>query len=269
MDKNRIKKVWKTFLNVMTYIFLILCIFTVFITISARRATDGAAEIFGYQMRIVVSDSMAKCEHTDVSDFDIKSIPVKSMVFVKTMPKDKDKHDDWYRDLEVGDVLTFRYVYTTQETITHRVISINEKETGGFIIELKGDNTGSEDGALVQTIDTSVPNNMNYVLGKVTGQSYLIGLIISFLMTPLGMVLVIMVPCFIIILLEILKIVGMINDDKKKKEREAADKTQRELDELKEKLAALEAQRAELSQTVSEAENKTEDTTDKAEEGSK
>ena len=244
MDKNRMKKIWKTFSSVVVYIFLILCIFTVFITVSARRATDGAAEIFGYQMRIVVSDSMAKCEHTDVSDFDVKSIPVKSMVFVKTMPKDKDKHDDWYRGLEVGDVLTFRYVYTTQETITHRVISINEKETGGFIIELKGDNTNSEDGALVQTIDTSVPNNMNYVVGKVTGQSYLIGLIISFLMTPLGMVLVIMVPCFIIILLEVLKIVNMINESKKQRENSAAEETERELAALKEKLAALEAQQA-------------------------
>ena len=112
MDKNRMKKVWKTFSNVVMYIFLILCIFTVFITLSARRAVDGAAEMFGYQMRIVVSDSMAKCEHTDVSGFDIKDIPVKSMVFVKTMPKDKAKQDEWYRGLEVGDVLTFRYVYT-------------------------------------------------------------------------------------------------------------------------------------------------------------
>ena len=86
MDKNRMKKIWKTFSSVVMYIFLILCIFTVFITVSARRATDGAAEIFGYQMRIVVSNSMAKCEYTDVSNFDVKSIPVRSMVFVKTMP---------------------------------------------------------------------------------------------------------------------------------------------------------------------------------------
>ena len=187
---------------------------------------------------------MAKCEHTDVSGFDIKDIPVKSIVFVKTMPKDKAKHDDWYRGLEVGDVLTFRYVYTRQETITHRVTSIVEKEDGGFIIELKGDNVNSEDGALTQTIDTSIPNNMNYVIGEVTGQSYLIGLIISFLMTPLGMVLVIMVPCFIIILLEVLKIINMLNESKKQRNEAANAETERELAALKEKLAALEAQQA-------------------------
>ena len=261
MDKNRMKKIWKTLSSVVMYVFLILCIFTVFITVSARRATDGAAEIFGYQMRIVVSDSMAKCEYTDVSDFDVKSIPVKSMVFVKTMPKDKAKHDDWYRGLEVGDVLTFRYVYTRQETITHRITSITEKETGGFIIELKGDNTASENGALTQTIDTSVPNNMNYVIGEVKGQSYLIGLIISFLMTPLGMVLIIMVPCFIIILLEVLKIVNMINESKKQRENTAAADAERELAALKEKLAALEAQQA-ASKPEAETADTASDTTE-------
>ena len=113
-----------------------------------------------------------------------------------------------------------------------------------FRSELKGDNTGSEDGALTQTIDTSVPNNMNYVIGEVTGQSYLIGLIISFLMTPLGMVLVIMIPCFIIILLEVLKIINMINESKKQRNEAANAETERELAALKEKLAALEAQQA-------------------------
>ena len=274
MDKNKMKKALKTFSDVVMYVFLILCVFTVFITVSARRATDGAAEIFGYQMRIVLSDSMAKCDK-DVSEYDIKHIPVRSMVFVKSIPSDKSKHDAWYEDIEPGDVLTFRYVYTTQETITHRVISCDKNEDGnGYTIVLKGDNASSEDGALEQTIDTSVPNNMNYVLGKVTGQSYLLGLIISFLMTPLGMVLVVMVPCFIIILLEVLKIIKMFNDSKKQRDNEIAAQTERELAELKEKLAMLEAQQAANPDFKAEAEPEVEiepvaestDTIDSAEE---
>ena len=266
MNKERIKKIWNIFLNVIMYVFLTLCVFTVFITISARRATDGGAEILGYQMRVVTTDSMAKCEYTDVSDYDIKHIPVRSMVFVKTMPRDKDKADDWYRSVKVGDVLTFRYVYTTQVTITHRVTSITEKDSGGFIIELKGDNVNSEDGALTQVIDTSVPNNMNYVIGKVTAKSYLIGLIISFLMTPIGMVLVIMVPCFIIILLEVIKIVGMLNADKRKKDRDAAEETEKELLELKRKLAELESKKTDAEdepaaeETASESAEESADT---------
>lgn len=240
MDQTKLKKGINVALNVLLYFFLLICIVTVLITVLSKRDSDGAAEIFGYQMRVVTSDSMAKCEHTDVSEFRIKDIPIRSMVFVKLMPKDPAKADEWYRSLQVGDVLTFRYVYTTQVTITHRIVSICEKETGGFIIELAGDNKSSESGQLYQTIDTSIPNNTNYVIGKVTGQAYLIGVLLSILWQPLGIVFAIIVPCFIIILLEVLKIVKIIGADKKKREQEEMESKERELEELRRRLAELE-----------------------------
>lgn len=240
MNKNRMKKIGNAVTNVLLYVFLTVCILSVLLTVLSKRDSDGAAEIFGYQMRVVTSDSMSKCEHTDVSEFRIKDIPLRSMVFVKVMPDDPAKTDEWYRALRVGDVLTFRYVYTTQVTITHRITSITEKETGGFIIELAGDNKSSEDGQLIQTIDTSIPNNTNYVIGKVTGQAKLFGAVMSFLMQPLGIVLVIIVPCFIIILLEVLKIVRVLGADKKKREQEEKMQKENELEELRRKLAQLE-----------------------------
>ena len=169
MNKARMKKTGNIVLNVLMYIFLVLCVFSVIITIISKRDPDGAAEVFGYQMRVVTSDSMAECELTDVSAYKIKDIPIRSMVFVKVMPDEPAEADEFYRSLKVGDVLTFRYVYTTQVTITHRITSITEKDTGGFVIELAGDNKNSEDGQLTQIIDTSIPNNTNYVIGKVTG----------------------------------------------------------------------------------------------------
>ena len=186
MNKIKIKKIANIVLNVFLYIFLAVCIFSVFLTVLSKRDSDGSAEIFGYQMRVVTSESMAKCEHTDVSSYEIKDIPLRSMVFVKVMPDDPNEADEWYRSLKVGDVITFRYVYTTQVTITHRITSITEKETGGFVIELAGDNKNSDDGQLYQTIDTSIPNNTNYVIGKVVGQAYLFGVIMSCLMNPIG-----------------------------------------------------------------------------------
>ena len=159
MDNKRIKKIGKVALDVLLYIFLAICIFCVILTVFSRRDADGAVEIFGYQMRVVTSESMAKCELTDVSAYEIKDIPLRSMVFVQVMPEDDAEAEQWYRDLKVGDVLTFRYVYTTQVTITHRVTAITEKETGGFIIELAGDNKNDENGQLYQSIDTSIPNN--------------------------------------------------------------------------------------------------------------
>ena len=250
MDKAKIKKIGKIALDVLLYIFLAICIFAVIVTVISKRDSDGAAEVFGYQMRVVTSDSMSESEFSDVSAYKIKDIPIRSMVFVKVMPDDPAEADEFYRSLEVGDVLTFRYVYTTQVTITHRITSITEKDTGGFIIELAGDNKNSEDGQLTQVIDTSIPNNTNYVIGKVTGQAYLLGLLMSFLMQPVGIILLIIVPCFIIILLEVLKIVKVLGADKKKREQEEKQNKDNELEELRRKLAELEREKTE--QTTSQ-----------------
>jgi hypothetical protein len=110
---------------------------------------------------------MAACDHTDVSGYRIKDIPIRSLIFVRMIPEDPDDAYEWYQNLQVGDVLTFRYVYTNQVTITHRITSITEKETRGFLIELAGDNKNAESDQLYQTIDTSIPNSTNYVIGKV------------------------------------------------------------------------------------------------------
>ncbi len=245
MDSTKLKKIGGIALNVLMYIFLAFCIFAVFVTLVSGRDADGAAEIFGYQLRIVTSDSMAKSEYTDVSDYKIKDIPVRSMVFVKVMPDDPAEADEWYRSLKVGDVLTFRYVYATQVTITHRITSIIEKEDGGFIIELAGDNKSSEDGQLHQIIDTSIPNNTNYVIGKVTAKTYLLGVIMSFLMTPLGIVVAVIIPCLAIILLEVIKIAKTISEERSKKDREEEEKKDEELQELRRRIAELEKEKSE------------------------
>ena len=196
-------------------------------------------------MRVVTSDSMAKCEYTDVSAFEIKDIPINSMIFVQVVPDDPAEADEWYKSLKVGDVLTFRYVYTKQVTITHRISSITEKQSGGYIIELVGDNKNSEDGQLTQTIDTSIPYSTNYVIGKVTGQSYVFGVVMSFLRQPVGMVLVIIVPCVIIMMIEILKVIKILGEGKRAKQREEREMENKakedEIAELRRRLAALES----------------------------
>ncbi len=255
MAKAKLKKAGKIILDVLLYLFLAVCVIALVLTITSKKDIDGASELFGYQMRIISSDSMEKCELTDVSDYKIGSLPLRSMIFVKVMPTDEVEADNWYRSLEVGDVLTFRYVYTNQVTITHRIVSIEEKETGGFIIELEGDNKNSDSEQLVQTIDTSNPDDTNYVIGKVTGKSFLLGFIISLLKTPIGIICIVIVPCFIIILLEVLKIVGVYGAEKKKREQEEKQKKEDELEELRRRLAELEVARNKDGSTPSQEEN--------------
>ena len=242
MEKR--KKIIHIAKNILLYLFLAVCLMTVVLTVFSRKDADGASEILGYQMRVVTSDSMAACDYTDVSAYRIKDIPLRSMVFVKVMPRDAAQADEWYRSLRVGDVLTFRYVYTTQVTITHRVTAITENPAGGFLIRLAGDNKNSESGQLVQTIDTSVPENANYVIGKVVGQSYLLGVIISFLMQPLGTVLVIILPCLLIIAMEVIRIVKAVTAEKREQELAEKEEKEQQLRELRHRLDTLEKEKA-------------------------
>ncbi len=164
-------------ISLISFLLLIFCFLTVFLGVGAERDFDGTMIIFGYQARIVLSDSMAKCEHTDVSGYDIKDIPVKSMIFIDTLPKDEAEADRWYASLREGDVLTFRYTYATTETVTHRITGIAEKADGGYIITLQGDNRSETSGTLTQIIDTSDISSPNRIIGKVVGKSYVLGVI--------------------------------------------------------------------------------------------
>jgi ABC-type multidrug transport system fused ATPase/permease subunit len=243
-----IKRTGKFFQNLLLYLFLACSIFAVFVTLFSNKSADGTAEIFGYQMRLVTSNSMAACDHTDVSGYSIKDIPIRSLIFVRMIPEDPDDAYEWYQNLQVGDVLTFRYVYTNQVTITHRITSITEKETRGFLIELAGDNKNAESDQLYQTIDTSIPNNTNYVIGKVTGQAYLLGLLISLMTTKFGLVLFIILPCLFIILAEGCKMVQILTADKKRLLQEENERRENELRQLRQKLLELEnARQAEQS----------------------
>ena len=237
------KKILSIISNVILYLFVLICVVGVLLTLTAKQGKDGTATIFGIQMRYVLSPSMEKSEFTNTDDFEIKDIPAKSMVFVRVMPTDPNEAYEWYSNLKEGDVLTFRYVYTTQETITHRIVDIEEKDDKtGFIIKLEGDNKSSEDGALTQVIDTSISNSPNYVIGKVVGQSKALGFMTGLLRTPAGLIIAVIVPCSIILVFEICRIVGVVGLEKREKaEKEKAEK-QSELDELKRRLAELEAQ---------------------------
>lgn len=239
MNREKIKKIKGITFDILLYLFLSICLITVALTIISKKNEDGVAELWGYQMRIVSSNSMAKCDQTDVSDYEIKSIPLRSMVFVKVMPQDETGAEEWYRDLRVGDVLTFKYVYTSQVTITHRIVSITEKESGGYIIELAGDNRNSNSDQLTQSIDTSIPNNLNYVIGKVTGQAFLLGFVVSLLKSTLGIIFIVIVPSLIVIFMEILKIVGLYQAERKKREQDEKDV---EIEALRRQLAQLKNQ---------------------------
>lgn len=248
MKKPNTKNIARVIANVILGIFLALCVFALFFTLLSQKDSDGTATLLGYQMRLVTTNSMGKSEETDVSDFRIKSIPQNSLIFVQTVPTDPAEAEEWYGKLKVGDVLTFRYVYTSQVTITHRIVSITEKTTGGYIIELAGDNKAGNTQQMNQVIDTSLENDVNYVIGKVTGKIFLLGLILSLLKTPVGMICMIIVPCMIIIILEAIKIANILGADRKKRQQEAFVQKENELAQKEDELEALRRRLSQLEQ---------------------
>lgn len=219
--------------NVLLYALLALALVVLILSIATKKGEDGVATIFGKQMRIVQSDSMAKCELTDVSAYEIKDLPVKTLLVIETVPT--ENADEWYRQIQEGDVLTFRYKYTEQVTITHRVTEITEKETGGFVIELTGDNKSSEDN-LLQTIDTSDTDSFNYVIGKVVWANPVLGWLVYALRSPVVIVCLIIIPCVIVIVVEIVRIINALGE----KKNEKAKKQEEEIERLKRRLAELE-----------------------------
>lgn len=248
MNKNLIEKNGKTVckvlnvvFNVVLYLIICIAIFVLAISVISKKDSDGAVTIFGHQIRFVKTNSMEECALTDVSEYDVKSIKVKSCIFIEVVPQAEEEKALWYENLKIGDVLTFKYVYNKQETITHRIVNIEEKQTGGYIITLEGDNKNAETNLLQQIIDTSLEDSPNYVIGKVTGQSYVLGLLVYAFKTPIGIVFLIIIPCFVIITFEILKLVSMFSKERKFKFQQEKSVQQEEIEKLKRQIEELQA----------------------------
>lgn len=229
------KKLVKKIFNGITYVFIIISLLILIITISSKKNYDEKSTLFNMELRLVLTDSMEKSDKVDVSNYRIKSIPKNSLILIK-----KVNNETFYENVKVGDVLTFKYVYNQQVTITHRVSSIEKKEDGGYLIALIGDNQSSESEVMSQYIDTSEINSPNYVIGKVVGKSLFLGTILTIIKKPIGIIFLIIIPSFIIILLEIIKICNLINIEKRKKDLEEKTLKEKEINDLKKKLKELE-----------------------------
>lgn len=235
-----VSKIGGVVLNALLVLFVVAATFVLTISISAKKDSDGTATIFNTQLRFVQSDSMGACDQTDVSQYKIKSIPVKSCVFVQVIPTDETERAKWLDEIEVGDVLTFKYVYVSkQETITHRVVKKVANETSGYTITLEGDNKASDSGVLQQVIDTSETNSTNYIIGKVVGQSYVLGLVIYALRSTVGLILIIIIPCIIIIGINVVRIIKVCLSDRKDKKDDAIQNQNKEIEELKRQIELL------------------------------
>ena len=243
--KSTALRVLSIIVNVVIYAFFALCLCLLVLSIMTKQSKDGATEIFGHEIRTVLTGSMEKSKK-DVSGYKVKSIPENSMVFIEKIPTDEAAAEKWYASLKEGDVLTFKYTYgNSQLVITHRITEIRQEEAGGYYIKLEADNKDYEKNRSSQEIYTSESHPdyypYHFVIGKVTGQSKFLGYAVTKLKDPVVMALIIVVPSAIIIVYECIRISGVISQRKREKATEENKKKNDEIEELKRKLADMES----------------------------
>lgn len=107
--------------------------------------------------------------------------------------------------IKIGDIVTYRV--NSDALVTHRVIGITEKN-GELAFETKGDANNTEDGGLVLW-DQLVGS---FVLNIPRG-----GYIVNFIRSPIGFILLILVPVFLLLGGEIKNILSKIDEEEKDK----------------------------------------------------
>lgn len=159
---------------------------------------------------IVISGSM---DGEPREQYDIETIPVESLIFVRHVPGDPVAAERFYSSLEAGDVLTFDYIHPVSGEhmlVTHRIISISGGE-GNYIYTLQGDTMADDPtNGSVQVVTSSSGD----VVGKVVGVSPWLGSAVVLLSHWYGKLLLIVIPCAIIIASELRNIIRTVRSER-------------------------------------------------------
>lgn len=162
------------------------------------------------QVLVVVSGSMDGEPRTE---YEIETIPIESMVFVREVPSDPGAAQEFYSSLKVGDVLTFDYrhpVSGESMVVTHRIVSISESG-GVYTYTLAGDSIADDP---TNSSTQTVTSDSDDVIGKVTGVSHWLGVLTVFLSHWYGKAILILIPCAILIVSEARTIVRTLRGEK-------------------------------------------------------
>ena len=200
----------------------------IFTLISVNTFDQANRSIFGYKFFIVRSDSMSK------TDFDAGDI-----VFVKNVDP---------ATLQAGDIVAFtsQNSHNFGETVTHKIREITTDANGDPAFVTYGTTTDTNDEAAV---------TYPYVLGKYTGKIPNVGTFFQFLKTTPGYILCILVPFLLLILYQGFQCIQLFRRYKKEQmeeleaerakieeERRQSMEMMKELQALKEQLAAKDGQ---------------------------
>lgn len=244
---SKSKKVIKTIVNVILWIFLVFALVMTVLAFAAQSNTENFPKIGNLCFFTVQSDSMKSEEGFAQGD----------LIFSKSFSNDeKDK----YKDLNVGDVITFTFedARLDQNQVhynSHRIIEKKSDDSGNVYYITKGDNVKTDQTELVY---------WDHVLAVWTGKKLVgVGHAIDFLQSPNGFLICVVIPLAVFFIYEIIVLVSAIFKlkSKGKKEITAADEElikQRAVEEYLRQQAEAKA-KSEASEIKEEAKEKAED----------
>lgn len=169
-------------LNVIAIIVAILAIIIAISTITSAK--KGYNDMFGVAGVNVLSDSM-KGEKDDSFNKD-------DLIYIKIIK------DDAKKDLKVGDVITFYDSNLNNQLNTHRIVDIYTADEKVYYTT-QGDNSQYTDGVSVTDSE---------IVGKYNGSRIpAVGSIIKFIKSPVGFGVLVLLPCFLIVVYALFKVI--------------------------------------------------------------
>lgn len=149
-----------------------------------RGSNYGVGNFFGYQTLVIATDSMEP------------KYKVGSGIIVKKVS---------FEDISVGDDITFYYT-SLKVVMTHEVLTKTENSDGTYTFICHGINKNSTQCSGDCTYQTQTVEGQ-YVLGKVIKTSDFIGVLYNYLLTPYGLVTLILIPGAYLIISSIFDVV--------------------------------------------------------------
>ena len=252
--KNGKKSTSRKAVDVIEWILIVLlALFDILILIMRINmpSQDSGMNLFGNEVRIVLTGSMEGSEEFYAShpEYEIQSLPVDSAVTVRTVPTDEREQEEFYSDMKVGDILTFYYQLGSKAIpVTHRIVNIDAHTgTNGneiYRFTCMGDNPTGDQTVSKFSPTQEVSSDSGLVIGKVTGVSVGLGwFLVHFVQNRMVVVFVVIVPCFAMMVYELVKVFMVIRKDKDSKAKAEAqarlDAQRSEVEELKKQIEEL------------------------------
>lgn len=232
-------------ITVLTWMVVAFAVFVMIFTIvSVNVVGKNEAQIFGHRFYIVRTPSMSLSENNKDMDVHIDE----GDIVITRIPSDQERYQ-----LKVGDIITFisKNEDTYGEPVTHMVMEVEiDPETGRLIgYTTGGTNTGNKDEVVVEP---------DYILGIYVNKLPILGHFFAFLKTTPGYIVCILIPFLLLIGYQGVNCIRLFRRYKKEQmaeiqaerdqieeERKASAEMLKELQALKEQLAAQQATKAE------------------------